>query len=94
MPHNLKVPELKWIADSGKKFRVITSDDDEYIVMLMDYVWPDDNEECGGCEAIIVDTEDGDFFQLNVDEIKSIEIIEWRRKDAPPRKFAFPLEEN
>lgn len=84
--------DLHLIADSGKKFRVV-SIYGECIVVLMEYVYPDDNEECGGCEAIIVDTEDDGFFQLNVDEIKSIEILEWRGKEAPPKKFAFPLNE-
>lgn len=76
MRHNQECPELKRIADSGSKFQVITTDGDEFIVVSMDYVWPDDNEGCGGCEAIIVDTEDGDFFQINGPEIASIKILE------------------
>lgn len=67
---------LKKISESGNKFLVVTTDGEEYIVVHMNYIWPDDNEACGGCEAIIVDTEGGDFFQINGPDIQSIDILE------------------
>lgn len=60
----------------GKKCRIVDTDGDEFIAIKVEYVWPDDNEECGGCEALIVDTEDGDFFQINGPDIQSIDILE------------------
>lgn len=60
----------------GKRVRVITAGGNEYVGKVGDYIWPDDNEECGGCEAIILDGKDGLIGQINAPDIKSIEILE------------------
>lgn len=46
------------------------------IPKVPDYVWPDDNEKFGGCEAIILDLIDGRLFQINASDIVRIDILE------------------
>lgn len=60
----------------GKKVRVITTDGDECIGKVGDYIWPEGNEDFGGCEAIILDFDDGGLCQINGPEIASIKILE------------------
>lgn len=65
-----------WTYESAKKLRIVAVSGKEYIALCPEYVWPDDNEENGGEEALMFKILNGPFTQLNASEIKSIEILE------------------
>lgn len=67
--------DLRHIAETAKKFRIVTTSGNEYIAINGDYVWEDENEDFG-CDGIIIDEIDGRLLQINSDEIKSIEVID------------------
>lgn len=65
-----------WQYEKAKKLQIIAVWGDEYIAVNPEYVWPDDNEENGGEEALMFQIVDGSFTQLNISEIASIKILE------------------
>lgn len=65
-----------WKYESAKKLRIVTVRGNVYIGTVPEYVWPDDNEENGGEEALMFELPDGKPTQFNASEIRSIEILE------------------
>ncbi len=60
----------------GKKVRLIAVDNEEFIGIVADYIYPDDNEPEGLSGIILDDCPKRDYpIRFNEDEIKSITII-------------------
>lgn len=66
---------IELITIEGKCVRLVDIDGDEFVGMVTDYIYPDDNEPEGE-EGIIMDIKGyNNPIQFNAHEIKTIEII-------------------